>query len=477
MTGRGRSRRMGRSMGGRGGPASFLAGGHRRVPAFRVVGLLGAHQRESKTVHAVSGGDGGHHRAFTRLTQPLLVGSEVGMMLGDTRAERDGGLAQFHRADLAYPGRTAPSRGFVTGRRQTGVPPGGVRVLESVRVAERGPVVGGRHRAYPRNRQQYPGGRARQQCRQLVVGDRQVLQQRLVLGALTDQQAGSDCTRGLGHAHRIPRGGDDLGRFRTEHPPAMGGCVPHQGRDIEFGDAGRVRHRGQQHAQGRGLQPAGEAASQTGEGGVRQSVNLSAESLDGLQFPTPVGYPGPLLGHRRLLRSQRPSLPADEQLGHGHAVTQIGLDPGLPHLPPSQLDLVRIQLDHVEAPFTQGSCQGPMVVARGFDSDPHAGRIPVVDRRPDGQFEDPGPRQGQLEVDRRADDLAAMIGDQTHRTVLANIHGNDQTPPLREITHSRHVLGLGSASDEIHHHAPPRVTGDDIRPPLSGSVVPTREPL
>ena len=117
-------------------------------------------------------------------------------------------------------------------------------------------------------------------------------------------------------------------------------------------------------------------------------------------------------------------------------------------------DRSRVEFDDLQASRSQPCDQSAVIVTRGLNPDTDDQSVTLVLRAANrrGQHHEAG--FGQRELERRDDDLAVVISDQSHRDGLAHVHRYDQTALRIHPTNPGHEPRLQLAIDERHHRAP-----------------------
>ena len=209
-----------------------------------------------------------------------------------------------------------------------------------------------------------------------------------------------------------------------------------------------------QHPQRRGVQAVGEAAGQPGEDQIELAVDLVAQHDLGGDLAAPVRDPGGLRGQCLIAALRWTPAAADQQFGHRAAVAGVALQRSQELLAACVFHRSRVEFDDLQTGRSQPCDQGAVIVACGLDADPDDQRVALVLRAGDrrGQHREAG--FGQCELERRDDDLAIVIGDQSHRDGLAYVHRYGQTALRIHPPYPGHEPRLQLAVDERHHRAP-----------------------
>jgi hypothetical protein len=114
----------------------------------------------------------------------------------------------------------------------------------------------------------------------------------------------------------------------------------------------------------------------------------------------------------------------------------------------------RVKFDDLQTRRSQPRNQGAVIVACGLDADPHDHSVALVLRAGDRRRQHREAGFGQRELKRRDNDLAIVIGDQSHRDGLPHVHRYRQTALRIQPPNPGHEPRLQIAVDERHHHAP-----------------------
>ena len=118
---------------------------------------------------------------------------------------------------------------------------------------------------------------------------------------------------------------------------------------------------------------------------------------------------------------------SDQQFGHRAAVAGVALQRSQELLAACIFHRSRVEFDDLQTGRSQPCDEGAVIVARCLDADPDDERVALDLRASDrrGQHREAG--FGQRELEWGDDDLAIVIGDQSHRGGLAYVHRYGQT--------------------------------------------------
>ena len=114
----------------------------------------------------------------------------------------------------------------------------------------------------------------------------------------------------------------------------------------------------------------------------------------------------------------------------------------------------RVEFDDLQTGRSQPCDEGAVIVAGRLDADPDDQRVALELRASDrrGQHREAG--FGQCELEWGDDDLAIVIGDQSHRGGLAYVHRYGQTALRIHSPYPGHEPRLHLAVDERHTALP-----------------------
>jgi hypothetical protein len=209
-----------------------------------------------------------------------------------------------------------------------------------------------------------------------------------------------------------------------------------------------------QHPQRRGVQAVGEAAGQSGEDQIELPVDLVAQHDLGGDLAAPVRDPGGLRGQCLIAPLRGTPAATDQQFGHRTTVAGVALQCSQELLAACVFHRFRVEFDDLQTGRSQPCDEGAVIVAGRLDADPDDQRVALELRASDrrGQHREAG--FGQCELEWGDDDLAIVIGDQSHRGGLAYVHRYGQTALRIHSPYPGHEPRLHLAVDERHTALP-----------------------